>query len=373
MSTATMQADPPIGEKADGVEIARDTKSDFVLTSSKGLPQWLADQKLSLAFTTYQAGKFFMLGTGPSGQMSVFERTFNQCMGLHVEADTLWMSSLYQLWRFENALEPGQAVEGYDRLFVPQVGYTTGNLDVHDVAVDRLGRPIFVNTLFSCLATTSHRASFEPIWRPSFISELAAEDRCHLNGLALRDGMPKYVTAVAQTDTPGGWRDHRKDGGVVVDVDSGEVIAAGLSMPHSPRFHKDRLWLHESGTGYFGFLDPTTNAFQRLTHCPGYLRGLSFHGDLVLAGLSKPRGSDTFSGLQLDETLSNAGMEPLCGIVVIDLNSGEIVHWLAIDGVVQELYDVAVLPGVTRPMALGFMSKEIQHVITVGEPETLAS
>ncbi len=282
------------------------------------------------------------------------------------------MSSLYQLWRFENALEPNQSVDGYDRLYVPQVGYTTGNLDIHDVTVDRLGRPVFVNTLFSCIATTSERASFEPLWRPGFISELAAEDRCHLNGLALKDGDPKYVTAVAQTNNPGGWRDHREDGGVVIDISSGEVIAAGLSMPHSPRVHKDRLWLHESGTGYFGFLDPKTSTFQRLTLCPGYLRGLSFHGDFAVAGLSKPRGSETFSGLKLDEALSEAGIAPICGIVVIDLNSGDIVHWFSIEGVVEELYDVATLPGVVRPMALGFQSEEIQHIVTVGEPGTAA-
>ncbi|PCJ70675.1 MAG: TIGR03032 family protein [Rhodobiaceae bacterium] len=365
-----MQVASSVGD--EGVEIVRDTKGNFELTSSRGFPQWLAEQKLSLAFTTYQAGKLFMVGTRADGQMSVFERTFNQCMGLHVEADTLWMSSLYQLWRFENALEPDQTVDGYDRLFVPQVGYTTGNLDIHDISMDHFGRPVFVNTLFSCLATTSHRASFEPMWQPSFISDLAAEDRCHLNGLAMKDGQPKYVTAVAQTDTSGDWRHHREDGGVVIDVESGEVITTGLSMPHSPRFHKDRLWLHESGTGYFGFLDPKTNEFQRLTLCPGYLRGLSFHGDFAVAGLSKPRGSDTFSGLKLDESLSSAGMEPLCGVVVIDLNNGDIAHWLTLEGVVQELYDVAALSGVVRPMVLGFKSEEIQRVITVGEPRKVS-
>ena len=140
------------------------------------------------------------------------ERTFSRCMGLTADeaGRTLWMSSLYQLWRFENALLPGQVPStGHDRLYVPQVGYTTGDLDIHDLAIDRQGRPIFVNTLFSCLATTSETHSFAPLWQPTFISKLAAEDRCHLNGLAMSEGSPRYVTTVSESDVADGWRDAR--------------------------------------------------------------------------------------------------------------------------------------------------------------------
>lgn len=151
------------------------------------------------------------------------------------------MSSLYQLWRFENVLEPGQQASGYDRLYVPQVGYTTGDLDIHDVAVEADGRVVFVNTLFGCLATTSPTHSFVPLWRRPFLSRLAAEDRCHLNGLALENGRAKYVTAVSQSDVADGWRDRRHDGGCVIDIHTNEVMATGLSMPHSPRVLGDKL------------------------------------------------------------------------------------------------------------------------------------
>lgn len=143
------------------------------LTGSRQLTSWLAEQRISLAFTTYQAGKFFLIGLDPSGRLSISERTFSRCMGLTADeaGRTLWMSSLYQLWRFENALLPGQVPStGHDRLYVPQVGYTTGDIDIHDLAIDRQGRPIFVNTLFSCLATTSETHSFTPLWKPIFIS-----------------------------------------------------------------------------------------------------------------------------------------------------------------------------------------------------------
>ena len=315
----------------------------------------------------FRPGKLFLIGIHPAdGKLSIFERTFARCMGLWADRQTIYMSSLYQLWRFENALEPGQAHDDYDAVYVPQVGYTTGDLDAHDVAVGRNGEVIFVNTLFSCLATTSETHSFAPLWQPPFISKLAAEDRCHLNGLAMDQGVPRYVTAVARTDAADGWRERRRDGGIVIDVASGEVVGEGFSMPHSPRLYRDKLWLHDSGTGYFGYLDLASGTFERVAFCRGYLRGLSFIGDFAVVGLSLPRGSKTFAGLALDDNLRDKGVEPLCALQVIDLRSGDIVHWLTIEGIVEELYDVLVIPGVRRAMAIGFKTDEIRRVITIG-------
>lgn len=336
------------------------------LTGSRQFNAWLGEQQISLAFTTYQAGKIFLIGLQPDGRLSIFERTFNRCMGLWTSAQTLWMSSLYQLWRFENALETNQFHQGYDRVYVPQVGYTTGDLDIHDVAIDSDGKVIFVNTLFSCLATVSEQHSFIPIWKPSFISKLAAEDRCHLNGLAMENDRPRYVTVVGQTDVADGWRDRRWDGGCVIDIDRDKVVASGLSMPHSPRVYQNRLWVLNSGAGYFGSIDLEGGKFEPVAFCPGYLRGLAFIGDFAVVGLSKPRQNKTFSGLPLDENLVAKNAEPRCGLQVIDLRSGDVVHWLRIEGIVEELYDVTVLPGVGRPMALGFKSDEIRRTITIG-------
>ena len=220
-------------------------------------------------------------------------------MGLCPTADHngFFLSSLYQIWRFENMLGPGEMSDGYDRLYLPQLGFTTGDCDIHDMAVDADGQLVFVNTLFSCLATTSSTHSFRPLWQPPFISRLAAEDRCHLNGLAMRDGQPAYVTAVSNSDAADGWRERRRDGGLVVDVASNDIVAGGLSMPHSPRWYQGRLWLCNSGTGEFGFIDLATGKFEPLTFCAGYLRGVAFHGDYALLGTSKPRHNKTFSGL----------------------------------------------------------------------------
>jgi uncharacterized protein (TIGR03032 family) len=337
------------------------------ITTSRQMLAWMAEQKLSLALTTYQIGKLFFLGLRPDGELSAFERTFNRCMGLCVTANGLYMSSLYQVWRFENLLAAGQAQDDYDRLYVPQVGYTTGDLDIHDMALDGEGKLVFVNTLFSCLATVSETHSFRPLWQPKFLSKLAAEDRCHLNGLAMKDGRPGWVTAVGESDVADGWREHRTDGGIVIEVASGAIVARGLSMPHSPRWYRGKLWLLNSGTGEFGTVDSASGRFQPVAFCAGYLRGLSFHGDFAVVGLSKPRHNKTFSGLPLDARLNERKAEPRCGIHVIDLRSGDVVHWLRFEGLVEELYDVVTLPGARRPMALGFKTDEIRRVISVGE------
>jgi uncharacterized protein (TIGR03032 family) len=335
------------------------------ITTSRQMLSWLAEQKLSIALTTYQIGKLYFIGMKPDNELSVFERSFNRCMGLCATPNGLYMSSLYQIWRFENAFEAGQQQDGYDRLYVPQAGYTTGDLDIHDMAVDSNGRLVFVNTLFGCLATLSETHSFKPLWQPAFISKLAAEDRCHLNGLAMKDGQPAYVTAVSQSDVADGWRDHRADGGIVIDVKRNEIVCAGLSMPHSPRWHNGRLWLLNSGTGDFGHVDLESGRFEPLCFCPGYMRGLSFHGDFALVGLSRPRHNKTFSGLALDANLKSRNAEARCGVQVIDLRTGDAVHWLRMEGIVDELYDVVALPHVRRPMALGFKTDEIRRVLSV--------
>ena len=353
------------------------TAPKLELNASRQFTSWLFEQHISLTFSTYQGGKIFFIGLQPSGKMSVFERTFERCMGLHATENTIWLSSLYQMWRLENILEPGQQQDGYDCLYIPQMSYITGDLDIHDLAVGdwetgRLGegmknQPIFVNTLFSCLATVSPTHSFVPLWKPPFISRLAAEDRCHLNGMAMVDGKPKYVTAVSRSDVADGWRDKRVNGGCVIDVEHNEIVITGLSMPHSPRWYQGKLWLLNAGTGEFGYGDLKTGQFIPITFCPGYLRGLAFAGNYAIVGLSKPRDNKTFTGLPLDERLKEKDAAPRCGLMVIDLTTGDCVHSLMLEGVIEELYDVAVIPNRRCPMAIGIKSDEIRRVLRVSE------
>ena len=207
----------------------------FDVTASRQFPSWLAGQNASLAFTTYETGKLFLIGLKLNGRLSVFSRNFNRAMGLWSDGQTLYLSTAYQLWRFENLLEPGQLSNGYDRLYCPMSSSTTGDIDIHDIGVESSGRVVFINTLFSCLATPSARQSFEPVWRPPFITALAPEDRCHMNGLAMKDGVATHVSCVSRSDVAAGWRDRRSQGGVLIDVRTNEIALDGLSMPHSPR------------------------------------------------------------------------------------------------------------------------------------------
>ena len=343
------------------------TTPSLEISTSRQFNSWLHEQNLSLAFTTYQAGKVFLIGLQPNGKLSIFERSFDRCMGLYTTGSTLYLSSLYQIWRFENALQPGQIHDGYDALYVPQITYLTGDLDVHDLVVEKSGQLVFVNTLFSCLATVSQTHSFKPVWQPPFISKLAAEDRCHLNGVALRDGKARFVTVVGQTDIADGWRDRRQDGGSIINVRTNEIVATGLSMPHSPRWYQEKLWVLNSGTGEFGFIKLKEGKFEPITFCPGYLRGCAFSGNYAIVGLSRSRDNKTFADLPMNSKLEQQGVEPRCGLMVIDLNTGDIVHWLRIQGVVKELYDVSVLSGYKRPMAIGVKSDEIRRIISIEE------
>lgn len=368
---------------------------------------WLGEHQISLAFTTYQTGKLFFVGRKPDNAISIFERTYNHCMGMWASPDarTIWLSSRYQIWRLEqspaqivpyqppNPGDPKSALppwvdRGYDVAYVPRASFVTGHLDVHDMAVETAGdraaaasgadgqaedshRLIFVNTMFGCLATVSPRANFQPLWQPPFLSALVPEDRCHLNGLAMRDGRAAYVTCVANSDVADGWRDRRQDGGCVVDVAANEIIARGLSMPHSPRWYRQQLWLLNSGTGELGTIDLETGQFNPIAFCPGYLRGLSFHGKYAVVTLSKPR-HDSFHGLPLDDRLEQRGAEAQCGLQIIDLDSGAVAHWLRLDGtLVTELYDAVVLPGVRQPMAVGFQTNEIERLVVIDPPGSL--
>jgi uncharacterized protein (TIGR03032 family) len=334
------------------------------ISCTRGMADWLLRNNVSLAFTSYQSGRLYLVGVDEQRRVSFHERFLARAMGLWADPQRLVVSTLFQVWRFENVLGPGVTANGADRHYVPRVAHTTGDLDMHDISVMGDGRIVFVNSLFSCLATLSAAHSFRPYWKPPFISKLAAEDRCHLNGLAMKDGMPAYVTATSRSDSVNGWRDRRAEGGCLVDVATNAIVTEKLSMPHSPRWFNGGLWVLNSGTGYIGTVDLQSGAFEPRAFCPGFLRGLAFHNGHAIVGLSLPRDG-TFSGLALDAELKKRDADPWCGVQVINLASGDIVEWIRLEGAVTELFDVAVIPGVRRPTATGFLNDEIHKLYTI--------
>lgn len=339
---------------------------------SAGLVARLSKLKVSVAFTSYQSGILYMMGRGPKGGIHLHQAGVPKPMGLSYTADRgLLLAGAYQVIEMRDVLAPNEKInQTFDACFVPRVTHSTGRLDAHDVAFNGKGSPIFVNTRFNCISAVDDRHSFKPIWRPSFISEIVDQDRCHLNGMAIDErGKPRYATAVSRSNTIDGWRDRRADGGVVIDIQSNKVVLEGLSMPHSPRLYRGELWVLNSGTGELGVVKSLGKGakkaaiFEPLAFCPGFVRGLSFHGNYAFVGLSKPRYK-RFEGLALDAKLREADSEPWCGIQVIDITTGHCVDWFRIDGAVAELYDVEVLPGIDCPMSVSTSSRDLASLIT---------
>lgn len=348
---------------------AGDSAPPYAFEASPGLAAWLHAENIALAITTYQIGKLFLVGAPAPDRLSVTERTFERCLGVAAEGGSLYLAGLNTILRFENVVPAGQALEGHDAVYVPQVAWYTGDVFAHDIGVLPSGRPLFINTLFGCLATVDESSSFRPVWLPPFLSALRPEDRCHLNGLAMQAGRPRYVTAAAESDKAGGWRESRVGGGVVVDVATSAIVARGLTMPHSPRLHEGRLYVCNAGTGELGLV--ADGRFEPVAFCPGFARGLAFHGGHALVGLSLPRQHKDFSGLPLDDRLKREGRAPDCVIQVVELAGGAAAHWLRIGGVVRELYDIAVVPGARTPMVVGFAQGQINRLISRGRPVAL--
>lgn len=341
---------------------------------SGGLLARLQKFNISIAFTSYQSGLLYFIGRNMSGGINVHQTSLPNPMGLCMDKKgSLTMTGGYQIMRFENILEPNQQINNtFDTCFVPRRVHVTGHLDAHDVGINNDDKPVFINTRFNCIATVSERHSFIELWRPPFISALVDEDRCHLNGMAMQDGEPRYVTAVSKSDTIDGWRDRRADGGVVIDVKTNKIVCEGLSMPHSPRMHNGQLWLLNSGTGELGVVniaDDGTGQFEPKVFCPGFSRGLAFYGNFAFVGLSKPRYK-RFEGLALDDKLKQADSEPWCGVQVIDLSTYSCVDWFRIDGNVAELFDLEVIPDSACTMAVPPESPEAAELVTFA-PSTL--
>ena len=309
-------------------------------------PALLRQLGASLLVTTYQAGKLVMV-RDEGDHLNTHYRSFPSPMGLALAdgGGKLALGTTLQVWEFRDNRDVARRLEPagrHDACFLPRRSHVTGNVLIHEMAYGANRELWLVNTRFSCLATLDPESSFTPRWRPPFVSELEPSDRCHLNGLGMVDGKPKYVTALGETNEMHGWRPNKARGGVLMDVDTGAVLCRGLSMPHSPRWYGGRLWVCESGSGTLGTVDLNTGKYEAVAAVPGFTRGLDFAGDLALVGLSQVRESAVFSGIEITERL--APEERTCGVCVVDLRTGEPVALLKFTSGVQEVFAVALLP-----------------------------
>ncbi|CAI9405465.1 TIGR03032 family protein [Nocardioides sp. T2.26MG-1] len=322
---------------------------------SASFPEVLGAAGCSLLVSTYQAGQLVAIGVH-DGRPTLSFRRFDQAMGIAVGPDRVAIGGKGQVWSLRDHSELAPAIEPagrYDRCWLPRTSVVTGSIQCHEVAwgTTAAGDPDLwvVNTLFSCLAGLDSSYSFVPRWRPPFISGLAAQDRCHLNGVAMRDGAPAFVTVMAQTDEPAGWRAARNDSGAVLDVASGEPVTTGLAMPHSPRWQDGNLFVLNSGLGRLERVDPATGQRDAVAAVPGYARGLALHGGLAFVGLSKIRETAIFGGAPIAAYHDRL----VCGVGVIELATGTTVATLQFDAGVTEIFDVQVVPGARCPTLAG--------------------
>ena len=303
----------------------------------------LGELKISLAISTCKAGKLIIVRKDGDG-LNTLDSTFYTPMGIAFDAQTqrLAIGTRHQIWEFHNHPQLASTLNPQrprDAAFLPRVCHYSGDIRSHEVAWVN-GAIWAVNTRFSCLCTFDGAQSFVPRWRPPFVSALAPEDRCHMNGFTVVDGRVRYVTCLGLTDEPEGWRKDKSGGGCVLDVDSGEPVIRGLTMPHSPRIYLGRAWLLESGCGTFSLADFQTGRTEIVAKFPGFTRGLDFCGPYAFVGLSQVRESAIFSDIPLVQEHA----ERVCGIGVVDLRSGEVVARLQFDGAVQEIFSIVVLP-----------------------------
>jgi len=342
---------------------------EFHFTQSETFPQLLKQLGASLLVTTYQANKLLVLRERQGG-ISILVRSFERPMGVAADARRIALGTRDQVWQFHNAPDIATRIEPpgtHDACFLPRSSHVTGDIGVHEVrwggeSADELW---LVNTRFSCLCTLHPDYSFVPRWRPPFVSALAAEDRCHLNGLAMIDGRPVYATALGQTDTAGGWREGKANGGCLMSVPDGRIVSGGLCMPHSPRWHQGKLWVLESGTGRLLRVGHATGELSWASpELPGFARGLALCGPYAFVGLSKIRQTSAMDGVPL---AARRG-ELKCGVAVVDLRTGRTLASVDFQTAVEEVFDLQLLPAQRFPELLGFQKDTVQHTFIVPPP-----
>jgi len=335
-------AEPPPPESSEDARLRS--------AHTSNLPGLFDRLGISLVVSTYQAGKVILV-RNDGGTLNTHFRSFAKPMGITADANRLTVGGTNTVWYYRNmpAVAPKLEPQGkHDACYLPRRIHVTGDIDIHELAWDGDGELWVVNTRFGCLCTLDADHSFIPRWHPPFLSAFAPEDRCHLNGLAMVDGRPKYVTALGATDTRGGWRENKAHGGVLIDVETNEILLRELSMPHSPRWYQDKLWVLESGEGSFAVVDLAQGTWKKIAETPGFTRGLDFYGPLAFIGLSQVRESAVFSGILLVDRLE----ERTCGVWVVHIETGQTVGFLRFQEGVQEIFAVQVLPNIRFPEML---------------------
>lgn len=335
----------------------------FSCTFSPNIPELLQRLNCSLIMSTYQAGKIIIISAKDGEHLVQLPRSFKKPMGIALQGQRMAIATRDEVILLSNtpaiAANYPKQPNTYDALFVPRSAYFTGELDIHDLHFTSMGI-LAVNTRFSCISLINDNYSFIPIWKPDFIRSLLPSDQCHLNGLALTNDKPKYLTALGKTDFPGGWRKEKATGGILIDADTQQIILQGLPMPHSPRIFGNSLFALLSATGELIQIDPQAGKYQVVQRFKGFVRGMDQLGDYVFIALSKLRTSSKAFG-----DLPIASQSIFCGIAVVHLPSGKLEGHIKYENSVEEIFDLRILKGMRRPGILNHYKDEHSMLITM--------
>ncbi|MBL4760931.1 MAG: TIGR03032 family protein [Mariprofundaceae bacterium] len=335
----------------------------FAYTTSPEFPELLAQLNISLILSTYQAGKLLVVSSDGEN-VSLLPRNMDQPMGLALKGNQLAVACMHDTFILAHDTRLGASYprqpNTYDTMFMPRQQFYSGTLHLHDIGWQNDGSLIAVNTLFSCLCRVDGEHSFTPIWQPSFITELAPEDRCHLNGMAMVDGKAKYVTAFGATNNKDDWRKDKYKAGIIIDVDSGEIIAKGLPMPHSPRVFDGQLYVLLSATGELARVNIETGSYDVIKKFNGYVRGMDKIGDYLFVCMSKIRKSHTFNDSEYAKR-----QDYQAGFEMIHLPTGGTISHLKFHRSCDEIYDICVLPGLKRPGIAGILDGKYRMALSM--------
>jgi uncharacterized protein (TIGR03032 family) len=324
---------------------------NFGSVYTEHVPEILKQLGVSLLISTYQAGKLIIVRPDKSGGVNTHFVNLLKPMRIATSGMRFAVGTRHEIIEYKNVPAAAAKVEPkntHDACFVPWLRHTTGDIDIHEMAYDKNDKLWFINTKFSCLCTRHDDYSFHPEWRPWFISGYAPEDRCHINGLAMLNGKPKYVSSLGVGDGREIWREKKASGGTIMDIDQNEFVFEGLSMPHSPRIYQDKLWVLESGRGSLACIDLKSGKLETVCELDGFTRGIDFIGDLAFIGLSQIRESNTFGSLPITERLK----ERICGVWMVNIKTGKVLGFLKFNGSVQEIFSVQAIRGSLFPAVL---------------------
>ena len=335
-----------------------DSEFDFSSTYTDNFPAILAGLKISLAVTSYQSKKFFFIRSD-GDEISTNFKSFPRPMGLAIDKDQITLGTWSEVLKFnrhDSVISKLDDKEKVDACYMPQAKHVTGMINIHDIAYGKDGLWV-TNSAFSCLSMLTSGYNFVPKWKPPFISELKPEDRCHLNGMAMRDGKPRYVTTFSKFDSAKSWKESKTFDGTIIDINTDEILLDGLIMPHSPRYHNDKIYFCESGKGLVCSLDPQTKVVETIAKLEGFTRGMSFYGPLLFVGLSKVRVSDIRRRIPLTEELD----ETKSGIWIVNLEDNSVIGNIDFKGDVDQIYDVGVIEDVTYPELIEFNNELVRN------------